>query len=124
MAPIHTPELPFDSVAPVVERRRLLDIDAVAEQLCTSVRHIRRLVQERRIPVVRVRRLVRFDPVDVDAWLDEHHPKVIQHRLGHADPAMSLGVYGHVPDDLDQAAAVRLDGLFRSQVPESASDSS
>jgi integrase len=42
------------------------------------------------------------------------HPKVIQHRLGHADPAM-LGVYGHVPDDLDQAAAVRLDRLFGGQ---------
>jgi integrase len=44
---------------------------------------------------------------------NNEHPKVIQHRLGHADPAMSLGVYGHVPDDLDQSAAVRLDGLFR-----------
>ena len=44
---------------------------------------------------------------------NNEHPKVIQHRLGHADPAMSLGVYGHVPDDLDQAAAVRLDDLFR-----------
>ncbi len=72
MAHITTPELPFDSVAPVVDRRRLLDIDAVAEQLGTSVRHIRRLVQERRIPVVRVGRLVRFDPVHIDAWLDEH----------------------------------------------------
>lgn len=40
------------------------------------------------------------------------HPKVIQHRLGHADPAMSFGVYGHVRDDLDQAVARRLDGLF------------
>jgi excisionase family DNA binding protein len=69
---MRTPQLPFDSVTPIVDRQRLLDIDAVAEQLCTSVRHIRRLVQERRIPVVRVGRLVRFDPVDVDAWLDEH----------------------------------------------------
>lgn len=72
MAHMRTPQLPFDSVTPIVDRQRLLDIDAVAEQLCTSVRHIRRLVQERRIPVVRVGRLVRFDPVDVDAWLDEH----------------------------------------------------
>ena len=72
MAPIHTPELPFDSVAPVGDRRQLLDIAAVAEQLGTSVRHIRRLVQERRIPVVRVGRLIRFDPVDIDAWLDKH----------------------------------------------------
>lgn len=72
MAPLHAPQLPFDFVAPVVDRRRLLDIAAVAEQLGTSVRHIRRLVQERRIPVVRVGRLIRFDPVDIDVWLDAH----------------------------------------------------
>ncbi|MBA2496696.1 MAG: tyrosine-type recombinase/integrase [Acidimicrobiia bacterium] len=55
---------------------------------------------------------------------NNEHPKVIQHRLGHADPAMSLGVYGHVSDDLDQAAAVRLDVLFRPQSLGSVSDSS
>lgn len=48
---------------------------------------------------------------------NNEHPKVIQHRLGHADPAMSLAVYGHVPDDLDQAAASRLEEMFR-QDPE------
>jgi len=40
------------------------------------------------------------------------HPRVIQGRLGHADPAMSMGLYAHVPDDLDRAAAGRLDALF------------
>ena len=69
MTPTRTSELPPRSVA---LGRRLLDIDAVAEQLSTSVRHLRRLVQEHRIPVVRVGRLIRFDPVDLDAWLDEH----------------------------------------------------
>jgi integrase len=43
---------------------------------------------------------------------NNEHPKVIQHRLGHADPAMSLGVYGHVPDALDHDVAGRLDRLF------------
>ena len=43
---------------------------------------------------------------------NNEHPKVIQHRLGHADPAMSLGVYGHVPDDLDHDVAGRLHRLF------------
>ena len=70
MTPTRTPELPHRQVPSI--RRRLLDIDSVAEQLSTSVRHLRRLVQERRIPVVRVGRLIRFDPVDLDAWLDEH----------------------------------------------------
>ncbi len=72
MTPTRTPELPFRPAAPTGSRPRLLDIDAVAEQLNTSVRHIRRLVHEHRIPVVRVGRLIRFDPVDLDAWLDEH----------------------------------------------------
>lgn len=72
MTPTRTPELPFRPAVPTGGRRRLLDIDAVAEQLNTSVRHIRRLVHEHRIPVVRVGRLIRFDPADLDAWLDEH----------------------------------------------------
>ena len=40
------------------------------------------------------------------------HPKVIQHRLGHADAALSIGLYAHVPEDLDRAAAARLNALF------------
>ena len=72
MTPTRTPELHLRATVPAGSRRRLLDIDAVAEMLNTSVRHIRRLVQERRIPVVRVGRLIRFDPLDLDGWLDEH----------------------------------------------------
>ncbi len=48
---------------------------------------------------------------------NNEHPKVIQHRLGHADPAMSLGVYGHVPDALDQDVAGRLHQLFTAAGP-------
>jgi len=40
------------------------------------------------------------------------HPKVIQVRLGHADPAVSLGIYAHVSAEVDRAAADRLDQLF------------
>ncbi len=72
MTPTRTLELPFRPAVPTGARRRLLDIDAVAEQLNTSVRHLRRLVQERRIPVVRVGRLIRFDPDDLEVWLNEH----------------------------------------------------
>lgn len=72
MAPIEDIELPFVTTTRAARRGRLLDIEGVAEKLSTSVRHIRRLVHERRIPVVRVRRLIRFDPVDIEAWLDEH----------------------------------------------------
>jgi excisionase family DNA binding protein len=34
-------------------------------------RFVRRLVDERRIPYLKVGRLVRFDPVDIDRWLNE-----------------------------------------------------
>jgi excisionase family DNA binding protein len=53
-----------------ISRPRLLDIDAVAEQLAVTPRHIRRLVAERRIPYLKVARFIRFDPADVESWLD------------------------------------------------------
>lgn len=48
----------------------LMDIEAVAAQLAVTVRHIRRLVSERRIPYLKVGHLVRFDPAEVATWLD------------------------------------------------------
>jgi excisionase family DNA binding protein len=34
-----------------------------------TARFVRRLVEERRVPVVKLGRLVRFDPVEVEAWI-------------------------------------------------------
>lgn len=51
---------------------QLLTINQFAVQLGTSVRHVRRLVAERRVPYVKVGRWVRFDPDAVTGWLDEH----------------------------------------------------
>ena len=48
---------------------RLVDIGEVAEHLGVSVRHVRRLVAERRIPYVKWGNLLRFDPVEVSSWL-------------------------------------------------------
>ena len=48
----------------------LLDLPAVAERLGVNRRHIRRLVAERRIPLLKWGHLLRFDPVELDAWLD------------------------------------------------------
>ena len=56
---------------------RLLDIPEAADLLNTRVRHIRRLVDERRIPFVRVCRLIRFDPVEIAAWLDVNRQGVL-----------------------------------------------
>jgi excisionase family DNA binding protein len=47
----------------------LVDVGGVAAYLGTSVRHVRRLVAERRIPHTKVGGLVRFKLDDIDAWL-------------------------------------------------------
>ena len=52
----------------------LVDIVTIATLLGTSERHIRRLVAERRIPYVKVGHLLRFDPVEVRAWLEANRP--------------------------------------------------
>ena len=49
---------------------RLMDITAVAARLGVSVRHVRRLVHERRIPFIRWGHLLRFDPNEIEAWVD------------------------------------------------------
>lgn len=48
----------------------LLSIEGIAEHLGVSVRHIRRLVAERRIPYVKWGHLLRFDPVEIGEWLE------------------------------------------------------
>jgi excisionase family DNA binding protein len=48
----------------------LMDIEAVALRLGVQVRHVRRLVHERRIPYLKWGRLLRFDPTEIEHWLD------------------------------------------------------
>ncbi|MGD9792201.1 MAG: helix-turn-helix domain-containing protein [Acidimicrobiia bacterium] len=52
--------------------RSLLDVVGVAELLGVPVRHIRRLVAERRIPYVKWGHLIRFDPIEVERWIASH----------------------------------------------------
>ncbi len=52
-------------------RPTLWDIRAVASRLGVEARHVRRLVSERRIPFIKWGRLLRFDPAEIEAWLDE-----------------------------------------------------
>jgi excisionase family DNA binding protein len=42
----------------------------MAERLGVTERFIRRLVEERRIPFHKIGKLVRFDPLEVDRWID------------------------------------------------------
>ena len=50
--------------------RPLMDLPAVAERLGVGHRHIRRLVYERRIPFIKWGHLLRFDPDEIEAWID------------------------------------------------------
>lgn len=61
---------------------RLIDIATAAEQLGVSVRYVRRLVAERRIPYVKLGHYLRFDPVEIDAWIDR--ARVDEGDPGHA----------------------------------------
>lgn len=48
----------------------LIDIETVARRLGVTVRHVRRLVSEARIPLIKWGHLLRFDPVEIEAWID------------------------------------------------------
>ena len=48
----------------------LIDLPQVAERLGVNQRHVRRLVAERRIPFVKWGHLLRFDPVEIEQWIE------------------------------------------------------
>jgi excisionase family DNA binding protein len=50
--------------------RGLIDLPAVARWLGVSQRHVRRLVFERRIPFIKWGQLLRFDPDEIEAWIE------------------------------------------------------
>jgi excisionase family DNA binding protein len=51
---------------------RLVDIEGAAELLGVSVRHVRRLVAERRVPYVKWGSRLHFDPRELEGWIDRH----------------------------------------------------
>ena len=53
--------------------RPLLTISDVADRLGVSERFVRRLVLERRIPFLKIGRFVRFDPDEIEQWIDSRH---------------------------------------------------
>ncbi len=55
--------------------RRLLSVQEVAAKLGVTERWVRRAVGERTIPFIKLggRRLLRFDPVVIDAWVERQH---------------------------------------------------
>lgn len=59
----HSPDSPVEP---------LLDVATAATRLGVTVRFVRRLVAERRIPYVKVGKFIRFDPAEVEQWIDDH----------------------------------------------------
>ena len=55
----------------IAHRRRMITLKQVAEMLNVNERHVRRLVFERRIPYFTWGHLLRFDPVEVEQWLEQ-----------------------------------------------------
>jgi excisionase family DNA binding protein len=58
----------------------LLDITAVAKHLGVNVRHVRRLIAERRIPFIKWGHLIRFDPDEIAAWLERNRRRADDRR--------------------------------------------
>ena len=65
-----TTDIAPTTTATVHELPVLLTIEDVATHLGVTVRHVRRLVAERRIPFIKWGRLLRFDPADLDRWIE------------------------------------------------------
>ena len=56
---------------PGAARSPLIDLPTLAVRLGVNPRHIRRLVAERRVPFLKWGHLLRFDPEEIEAWLDQ-----------------------------------------------------
>ena len=62
-------------------RQELVGIEEVAGMLGVGVRHVRRLVADRRIPYVKWGHLLRFDPIEIEGWIDRAR-RPIQPQVG------------------------------------------
>jgi len=63
----------------MASHRSLLDISAAANRLGCSERFVRRLVQERRVPFVKLAGTkVRFDEIELDLWLDAQRVEAVR----------------------------------------------
>lgn len=66
-----------------MELPHLLDVPGLAAHLGVTDRHVRRLIDERRIPYLRWGQRIRFDPDEIARWLEAARvePLVDQHGL-------------------------------------------
>lgn len=64
----------------------LVDIQSVASSFGISMRQVRRFVAEGQIPYVRVGHLIRFDPGELNHWIDARRSRMVG-----LEPAASSG---------------------------------
>jgi len=70
----------------------LLTIEELADHLGVTVRHVRRLIAEKRVPYVKWRRFIRFDPDEIGRWLDDaRHPQRCQAALRNGSDGEDAG---------------------------------
>lgn len=77
------------------QRQELVGIEVVAGMLGVGVRHVRRLVADRRIPYLKWGHLLRFDPVEIEVWIDQARRPVQPQVV--ALPAMRISRRRGVP---------------------------
>lgn len=57
---------------------RLLDLDGAAKYLHDTPRHVRTLWERRELAAVRIGRKIRFDPDDLDRYIDSQRVKALR----------------------------------------------
>lgn len=62
------------------EKAPLMTIAQVADRLGVDIRHVRRLVHERRIPFIKWGHLLRFEPADIEEWIEQARVRALQVR--------------------------------------------
>jgi excisionase family DNA binding protein len=62
-------------MTPSRETPALLTVEQAAERLGTSVRFVRRLRAERRLPFVKLGKHLRIDSADLEAFIDAHRER-------------------------------------------------
>jgi excisionase family DNA binding protein len=58
--------------SPANDVAALLDVHGAAQRLGVSVRFVRGLVEQRRMPFLKIGKFVRFDPATLDEWIQTH----------------------------------------------------
>jgi excisionase family DNA binding protein len=67
-------------------RATLIDIGELARWLATSPRHVRRLVEEQRVPYLKIGHYVRFDPAEIAVWINEQRVSMSKNRASDNEP--------------------------------------